>query len=74
MHRNPTNPSANGAHEAAPRLRDPINHLDQIRADYWSGRTISDLAEQWAVTLLTITTWVYSGDPAGDGPASKVFD
>jgi len=64
MRWNPTNSSANGAHGAAARLRDPINYLDRIRADYWSGRTITDLADQWGISLLTITVWVYSGDCA----------
>lgn len=54
----PINPGPDPAVEVWHR-NDAIDHLDEIRVAYWSGRSVSDLAEQWGVSQLTITIWVY---------------
>jgi len=39
---------------------DALEHGDEIRAAYWSGRSLDDLAQQWRASLKTIMTLAYS--------------
>lgn len=37
-----------------------LEHGDEIRTAYWSGRSLDDLAEQWCASLKTIMQLAYS--------------
>lgn len=39
-------------------------HRDEIRAAYWSGQSLDDLAEQWSASLKMILVLAYCDEPA----------
>lgn len=45
---------------------DAFDHRDEIRAAYWSGRSLDELAEQWRASLKTIMMLAYH-----DGSGSR---
>lgn len=38
-------------------------HRDEIRAAYWSGQSLDDLAEQWSASLKMILVLAYCDEP-----------
>lgn len=47
-----------------------LRHRDEIRAAYWSGSSLDDLAGQWCASLKLIMLLVY-GDEVADPSGSS---